>query len=205
MSRAFLLAPALALLLLAACVTENAKAPEASAAPTQAPANEGANLFSNAEMQMNERMMAAQGANAAEAWVRKMIEHHRGGVEMSELLLAQQGVSPAVAEKARTTAADQRRDIQHLEAMLQGGVVGSGQPNAYAQAEQQMHQQMMAVAGTDAGQIWLRKMIEHHRGAIAMSEIVIAQGGNAEVTAMARENSQKQAREIEDLQRLLQG
>ena len=39
-----------------------------------------ANPYGPAEMQMHEKMMAATGADASETWVRKMIEHHRGGV-----------------------------------------------------------------------------------------------------------------------------
>ena len=38
--------------------------------------------FAQAEMQMNERMMAAVGANASETWTKKMIEHHRGAIAM---------------------------------------------------------------------------------------------------------------------------
>ena len=68
-------------------------------------------------MQMHERMMAAQGANASETWVRKMIEHHRGAIEMSNVLV-NQGGEQAVVEKARKTAEDQRREIQELERML---------------------------------------------------------------------------------------
>ena len=42
-----------------------------------------ANPYPPVEMRMHDRMMGAVGANADETWVRKMIEHHRGAIEMS--------------------------------------------------------------------------------------------------------------------------
>jgi len=86
--------------------------------------------FSQAEMQMHERMTAATGANASETWARKMIAHHRGAVDMSEVLI-RQGGNPQVVAMARRTAEDQRREIAHLEAMLRGeGMPAAGAPAA---------------------------------------------------------------------------
>jgi hypothetical protein len=38
---------------------------------------------------------------------------------------------------------------------------------------QAMHDATMSVNGANASEIWLRKMIAHHRGAIAMSEVLL--------------------------------
>ena len=83
------------------------------------------NPYAQAEMQMMERIEAAQGANPSETWTRKMIEHHRGAIAMSDILLAQ-GNDPRIQEKARMTADMQRREISELEALLPAGVGGSG-------------------------------------------------------------------------------
>jgi membrane protein involved in colicin uptake len=48
-----------------------------------------------------------------------MIEHHRGAVDMSNILIAQGG-DPKVLEKARMTASKQQKEIEHLEQMLAG-------------------------------------------------------------------------------------
>lgn len=48
-----------------------------------------ANPYAPGEMKMHERMMSAMGADASETWVRKMIEHHRGAIEMSRTAIAQ--------------------------------------------------------------------------------------------------------------------
>jgi uncharacterized protein (DUF305 family) len=162
------------------------------------------NPYAQAEMQMHERMMAAQGQNSAETFVRKMIEHHRGGIAMSEVLIAQGG-EPAVLEKARKTSADQQKEIQELERMLQGGVSGNPPANPYAEGEKEMHDRMMAATGANPSETWLRKMIEHHKGAVQMSQMVIEQGGNPQVAAMAKKTADKQTKEIAELERMLAG
>jgi uncharacterized protein (DUF305 family) len=78
------------------------------------------NPFGPVEQQMHQSMMAANGANLSETWARKMIVHHQGAVDMSELLLRQGDGDETVLAMARRTAADQRREIAHLEAMLRG-------------------------------------------------------------------------------------
>ena len=198
-----------ALTLTAACSGGDAEDNSASAnvqqdVAVEAPPADPNNPYAQAEMQMGERMMAAVGRNAAETWVRKMIEHHRGAIEMSEIL-ERQGGDPQVLEKARETAEEQRRELQELERMLQGGVSGSAPANPYAEGERRSHERMMAAVGANPSETWLRKMIEHHRGGIEMSEIVIAQGGNAQVAEMARRSAAAQRRDIEALERLLRG
>ncbi len=162
------------------------------------------NPYARSEMQMGERMMAAIGQNAAETWVRKMIEHHRGAIAMVEILEGQGG-DARVLEKARETAAKQRRELQELERMLAGGVSGNAPANPYEQGERRAHERMMAATGANPSETWLRKMIEHHRGGVEMSEIVIAQGGNPEVKEMARRSAAEQRRDIAALERLLGG
>ena len=173
-------------------------------AEMNAMSNDPNNPYAQAEMQMGERMMAAVGENAAETWVRKMIEHHRGAIEMTEIL-EQQGGDPRVLEKARETAEEQRRELQELERMLQGGVSGNAPANPYAEGERRSHERMAAAVGANPSETWLRKMIEHHRGGIEMSEIVVAQGGNPQVAEMARRSAASQRRDIEALERLLRG
>jgi len=168
--------------------------------------NDPNNPFGAAEMQMHERMTAATGANASETWVRKMIEHHRGGIAMSDILI-QQGGDQRFLEIARASADMQRRDIADLERMLAGGVTGGNGPaNPFGPVETRMHDQMMAAAmGTNAAETWARKMITHHQGAIDMSQILIDQGGDPEVVAAARRTIEMQRREIGELERLLGG
>lgn len=183
----------------------------AASANMQSPATNGmaeampSGPFSQAEMQMHERMMAARGANASETWLKKMIEHHRGAVAMSQVLV-DQGGEPRFVEMARMTVEKQRREIGDLERMLAGGVDGNaGEADPFSRVEQDMHRQMMAAGGDSISEAWARKMIAHHQGAVTMSETLVRQGGNPAVVAMARRIAQAQRREIAHLEAMLRG
>lgn len=77
-----------------------------------------ANPYGPSEMRMHERMMAAMGADASETWIRKMIEHHRGAVEMSQVAL-RSTQNAEVRREAQKTITNQNREIAALNAMLQ--------------------------------------------------------------------------------------
>lgn len=71
--------------------------------------------------------------------------------------------------------------------------------NPYPPAEIDMHRKMMAAMGADATETWVRKMIEHHRGAIAMSRIVLRETRDPRVRTMATKTTAEQTREIGEL------
>lgn len=80
-----------------------------SAAPTP---------FSPAEDKMHRDMMQATGAGVQETYARKMIAHHRGAIEMSEVVLRENPDAQlrAMAEK---TITDQGREITMLEQWIE--------------------------------------------------------------------------------------
>lgn len=163
------------------------------------------NPLMDAHMRMQSALAGAQGANASETWVRKMIEHHRGAVEISEILISQGG-DPNMLERARMTAQEQRRDQQELERMLRAGISGgSGPANPFQEAEARMNERMMAASGATPSETWVRMMIEHHRGGADMANILVRQGGDPGVVAMARRTAEKQNRDLTQLERLLSG
>jgi len=162
------------------------------------------NPYSQAEMQMNERMTAAVGTDVSDTWVKKMIEHHRGAVEMSNVALAQ-GLQGHAREMAQTVIDKQTREIGELEAMRKQGNASAESSAPFSAAETQMHDRMMAAKAADAGETWMRKMIEHHRGAITLPEVVVAQGKNAAVRARARTMIADQRKEIAGLEAMLSG
>lgn len=65
-------------------------------------------------MKMHQAMMKATGTDAAETWTRKMIEHHRGGVEMSRIAVAQ-AKDKETRDKAAKTMAMQNKQIGELQ------------------------------------------------------------------------------------------
>ena len=76
-----------------------------------------ANPYEPAMMKMNERMMAAMGPDAGETWTRKMIEHHRGAVDMSQIVL-RNTQNADVRREAQKTITSQNCEIANLNAML---------------------------------------------------------------------------------------
>ena len=72
--------------------------------------------------------------------------------------------------------------------------------NPYGQAEMDMHQKMMAAKQGDAAEMWTRKMIEHHRGAIAMSRVAVRDAKDAQTRQMAQMTITKQEKDIAELQ-----
>jgi len=77
--------------------------------------------------------------------------------------------------------------------------------NPYAPSEMKMHEQMMAAVGADAGETWIRKMIEHHRGAVDMSQIALTKTQSADVRREAQKTIESQNREIATLNAMLHG
>lgn len=75
------------------------------------------NPYGQAEMDMHQKMMSAMGADATETWVRKMVEHHRGGIAMSRIVL-RETKDPNVRQMATKTIAEQTREIGELNAWL---------------------------------------------------------------------------------------
>lgn len=198
-----------AILLVAACSQGDENA-------NQVPANEQAsdmnsamhdsnNPFAQAEMQMNERMMAAVGADPSDTWIRKMIEHHRGAVDMSNIVLGQTQ-DERVRRMAQMTVDKQTKEIEELERMVRQGTTPSQEAaSLYLPVETEMHNRMMAASGAAVDETWMRKMIEHHRGGIEMSDIVLAQGPTAEVRAKAQKTRSDQQSEVGDLEKMLRG
>lgn len=80
------------------------------------------------------------------------------------------------------------------------GMMMNDPSNPYRKAEMDMHMKMMSAKAGDASEKWTRKMIEHHRGAIAMSRVALAQAQDAETTRMAQMTIDMQKKDIGELQ-----
>jgi uncharacterized protein (DUF305 family) len=103
--------------------------------------------------------------------------------------------APAVAQGQM-----QGMDHSKMQGMNHGDMAGMMAGNPYGQAEMDMHQKMMAAKQGDAAEMWTRKMIEHHRGAIAMARIAQRDAKDAETRRMAAMTISKQEKDIAELQ-----
>lgn len=103
--------------------------------------------------------------------------------------------APALAQQAPMQGMDhgQMAGMDHSKMMNDPG-------NPYAASEMDMHQKMMAAKQGDASEMWTRKMIEHHRGAVAMSRVALREAGDAETKRMAQMTITMQEQDIAKLQ-----
>lgn len=198
----FLAASALALML-ASCGSRSQPDPAPGAsATTSAMAETGP--FLAAEMTMKEKMDGAVGSNISDTWLAKMIEHHRGAIAMSKIVL-DQNPSSDVRKMAEDTIVKQGREIDDLTMLRSNGAPDPASSAPYRPASMEMHHAMMAAMGADISETYLRKMLAHHRGAIAMSGVVIAQGTDPKVLAAAQKTKATQAKEVAMIEDILAG
>ena len=167
-------------------------------------AGDRSNPYAGAETQMHERMMAAVGIDVSDTWVRKMIAHHQGAVDMSNIFLAEASDGPMV-DMARKTVAMQKKEIADLQKLRRDGSPSQQSAALFSPGMMQMSDRMMTAKGADAAETWARKMIEHHRGAVEMAKLVLANGAAGEVREMAQKTVREQTKDISDLEKLLRG
>ena len=190
---------------MSACSQSEAPAENASAMnDMNEMAPDASNPFAESEMKMNQAMTAAVGVNPADNWVRKMIEHHRGAVDMSRIALAG-GITGDVAKMAQTTIDMQGKEITDLQTMVAAGTPNPGSAELYKPASMTMHSDMMSAKGSDVSQTYLRKMLAHHKGAVAMSDVALANGATGAVRAQIEKTKASQQMEVGMVEAMLRG
>lgn len=70
---------------------------------------------------------------------------------------------------------------------------------AFAASEAAMHAGMARASGETVDEAYIAKMIEHHRGAVAMADVALAQSRDPEIRRMARLVKDAQTREIAEM------
>jgi uncharacterized protein (DUF305 family) len=191
---------------LAACNSQssNNEAAQAPAAEnSSAMSADGSNPFADAEQKMNQSMMSAVGTDVGDNWAKKMIAHHQGAIDMSQVLLAQ-NPKPDVAQMARETIDKQQKDIDNIRKLLKNGAPDQKSADLYQPAMMDMQQKMEAAKGADVSETFMRKMLEHHKGAIAMSDIALQNGVSGALRTQiqnTRDDNQKDAKMVEAMLR----
>lgn len=162
------------------------------------------NPFAQSEMAMDQAINAAVGVNAADAWVRKMIEHHKGAVDMSRIALTQ-NASAQVAKMAQQTIDKQSKEIADLEKLIATGSPDPASSALYRASISQMHNAMMSAKGADISETYLRKMLAHHQGAVAMSDVALASGATGAIRDRIEKTKAGQQKEIAVVEAMLRG
>jgi uncharacterized protein (DUF305 family) len=82
---------------------------------TGAPATPGDAAFAAAETAMHAEMSQASGGTIDEAYIAKMIAHHRGAIAMADVALAQ-SQDPGILRMAQTVKDTQTAEIAEMQA-----------------------------------------------------------------------------------------
>lgn len=149
--------------------------------------------------------------NAADVmFVQMMIPHHEQAIEMSDLLLAKDGIDEDVRALAEQIKAAQQPEIDLMETWLDEwgmDMPGMGDMDGMGHGDGMMSEDDMealeAATGVEASRLFLEQMIEHHEGAIEMAEDQIDDGENADVIALSESIVESQTAEIATMKQLL--
>lgn len=150
-----------------------------------------------------------------------MIPHHQQAVEMSEMLLAKEGIPAQVVEFAQGVIDAQGPEIDRMNAMLEAwgqqpvtdsGGMDHGEMGGMDHGEMggmsgMMSQEDMTALeeaqGTEAARLYLEQMTAHHEGAVDMARDEVADGQNPHAITLAEQVINDQEVEIAQMQQML--
>ncbi|MCP3798318.1 DUF305 domain-containing protein [Allokutzneria sp. A3M-2-11 16] len=138
-----------------------------------------------------------------------MAPHHRQAVEMADLV-PDRTDNPRLRSLGERVRAAQQPEIDALTGWLKrwgakesadhSGHAGHGM--AGMMTPQQMTE-LKAAKGVGFDKMWLRMMIEHHKGALEMARTELAKGADPEAKKLAQSITDSQQKEIDEMTALL--
>lgn len=141
-----------------------------------------------------------------------MLPHHEQAIEMSDIILAKDGIPQDVTQLAEDIKNAQGPEIQQLTEWLdqwgeptepQGGHDGHDMAEMDGMLSDEELQQLSDAEGTDAARLFLEQMIAHHEGAITMAEDEVADGTYPPAVDLAQTIIDTQQQEIDTMRDLL--
>ena len=144
-----------------------------------------------------------------------MIPHHQQAVEMSEMLLAKEGIPAQVVEFAQGVIDAQGPEIDRMNAMLEawdqqpvtdsGGMDHGKMSGMSGMMSQEDMTALEEAQGTEAARLYLEQMTAHHEGAVDMARDEVADGQNPHAITLAEQVISDQEAEIAQMQQMLTG
>lgn len=144
-----------------------------------------------------------------------MIPHHQQAVEMSEMLLAKEGIPAQVVEFAQGVIDAQGPEIDRMNAMLEawdqqpvtdsGGMDHGKMGGMSGMMSQEDMTALEEAQGTEAARLYLEQMTTHHEGAVDMARDEVADGQNPHAITLAEQVISDQEAEIAQMKQMLTG
>ena len=137
-----------------------------------------------------------------------MIPHHEQAVEMSDVLLAKDGIDQQVVDLAIQIKAAQEPEITQLKEWLTtwgsdaGGMSGMDHGTDGMMSADDMTA-LEGASGVEASKLFLNQMTVHHEGAIAMAQLNLDEGLSSDAQAMATAIVSTQTDEIATMKNIL--
>ncbi len=138
-----------------------------------------------------------------------MIVHHEQAIEMSDIVLAKEGVAPEVVALAEQIKAAQGPEIEQLQGWLEDWGVDpeEQQVDGMDHGDGMMTEDDLAALesadGVETSQLFLEQMIVHHEGAVEMAQTQVDDGSNPDAVELAQTIIDAQTDEIQEMQDLL--
>ncbi|MCG7610440.1 MULTISPECIES: DUF305 domain-containing protein [Mycobacterium] len=161
---------------------------------------------------------ATEAHNDADVmFAQHMIPHHRQAVEMSDVLLAKQGIDARVIDLATQIKGAQAPEIEQMQGWLkqwgnppmppmpqQGhGDMGHGMQGMQGMVSETDMTALRNAQGPEAAKLYLTHMIAHHEGAITMAQDEINDGQYPAAVEMAHAIVKTQQQEIDTMRQIL--
>lgn len=154
---------------------------------------------------MHKTMHAPLAGDADIDFVRQMIPHHQGAVDMAKVQL-QYGRDERLKDFNRWIIQAQEEEIGFMKQWLvrrDNGAVAKDAKDYYGDAMMVMHRDMMIDYTGDADVDFVRGMIAHHQGAVDMASILFEHGSDPELNGLADAIYRSQTYEISWMQNWL--
>lgn len=141
-----------------------------------------------------ERLKGLSGQEFETEWMSMMIQHHMGAVEMAELVPSRAN-HQEIKDLAQNIIRDQNREIGEMTTWLKQWY--NATPHEGMMHEDMgMMERLQNARGDEFDRLFLQMMHDHHRGAIAMAELVPDRATHQELKTLAQNIMTSQEAEI---------
>jgi uncharacterized protein (DUF305 family) len=166
-----------------------------------APLSEASKAFADANARMHKSMNAALSGNADVDFAKGMIPHHQGAIDVSEIVL-KYGKDAEVKKLAIAVIAAQKTEIAQMtawlgkNAALPASADATAITKAFTDVNMKMHTDMTMSFTDNADADFIKGMIPHHEGAVAMAKVLLQFGKDSELRKLAEDVVRTQNEEI---------
>ena len=153
---------------------------------------------------------AADHNDADVSFAAGMVPHHEQAIEMSDIILAKQGIDQRVVDLANQIKAAQGPEIATMQQWLTGWGAPAMNHEGHDMSDMgmgmmsdQQLEQLRQAQGADAAKQFLTGMIAHHEGAVRMAQTELDTGKAEDAKKLARDIIDAQQREIATMKQFL--